>query len=400
MIRIRILRAQAVARVRSLVSEGVGGFLVAVAIVGASLFGSGDAGDGGSSSEVAAIPYKTQPAGEMLVAGPPAEKLHDVSPERPPGAGTSERDMAERDTAGHLASTASPVPLRGDVAAEARRREGGYPSNFFQLPPSVDNALVFDLRDNRMYIYEVSEGTSTAIGDYFVAVGKNGIEKRREGDEKTPVGIYFVTSYIPGDSLPAIYGVGAFPISYPNAWDRRLGRTGSGIWIHGTDKDEASLLPQSSRGCLTLHNVDFMTLSQFVRIKRTPVIVSDAVSWTTPAELEADRVSLAAAVEAWRSDWESLNNDAYFRHYSESFRTDSMSRSNWVTYKRRVNSSKSYIRVGIDDLGIYAYPGESDLFLVTFDQRYQSNNYQAQKWKHQYWRREAGDWRIVHESGT
>ena len=160
------------------------------------------------------------------------------------------------------------------------------------------------------------------------------------------------------------------------------------------------MLPQSSRGCLTLHNADFLTLSQFVRIRRTPVIVSDAVSWTSPADLEADRESLAAAVETWRVDWESRDTEAYFSHYAEDFRTGSMNRPAWTAYKRRVNSTKSYIEVGVEDLGIYAYPGESELFLVTFEQRYVSSNFRARKWKHQYWRREAGDWRIVHESGV
>ncbi len=362
MVNIRIFLAQALARWRWFSSEGTGGVLVAAAIVGASLIGVGESEDHSASSatSVTALPA-------------------------PLAAGDGVADLP------------APAAMRIDGSSPELLR--GHPANLFQLPRSVKNALVFDLRDNRMHIYEADEGGSNPIGDYFVAVGKNGIEKRREGDEKTPVGIYFVSSYISGDSLPAIYGVGAFPISYPNAWDRRLGRTGSGIWIHGTDKDEASLLPQSSRGCLTLRNADFMTLSQFVRIRRTPVIVSDAVSWTSPAEQQADRASLAAAIEIWRGDWESLNSDAYFRHYSADFRTDSQTRAAWITYKRRVNSSKTYIRVGVDDIGIYAYPGEQELFLVTFEQSYQSNNFRGRKWKHQYWRREAGDWRIVHESG-
>ncbi len=364
--------------------------MVAVAIIGASLFGSGDAGDGSTSSASSSIaPNEAElPAGEILSAGPPTE-IHDGSIERPVAAGGGSARAAD--------GSLGPIGKRSASPDASPGRE--HPYNLFQLPSSVKNALVFDLRDNRMHIYEAGAAGSTSIGNYFVAVGKNGIEKRREGDEKTPVGIYFVSSYIPGASLPAIYGVGAFPISYPNAWDQRLGRTGSGIWIHGTDKDEASLLPQSSRGCLTLRNADFMTMSQFVRIRRTPVIVSDAVSWTSPAELEADRANLAAAVEAWRGDWESLNTDAYFRHYSEEFRTDSMDRATWTAHKRRVNSAKSYIRIGVEDVGIYAYPGEPELFLVTFEQRYQSNNFRARKWKHQYWRREADDWRIVHESG-
>ncbi len=328
-------------------------------IVGASMLGVSDVGDGNTSSAAAVTPIEVLVAEKTAAAGP----------------SSGMRDLSDR-------------PIGGMQQ----------PSNLFQLPPSVQNALVFNLRDNRMHVYEAGDGSATPIGDYFVAVGKNGIEKSREGDEKTPVGIYFVSSYIPGDSLPAIYGVGAFPITYPNVWDRRLGRTGSGIWIHGTDKDDSSLLPQSSRGCLTLRNADFMTMSQFVRIRRTPVIVSDTVEWSTPAELEVERTGLSSAVETWRRDWESRDVGAYFRHYSEDFRTDSMDRESWTAHKRRVSSSKTYIRIGVDDVGIYAYPGEPDLFLVTFEQSYVSNNFRGRKWKQQYWRREAGDWRIVHES--
>ncbi len=399
MVRIRILRGQAAARVRSLRSRGFGGLVVAATIIAASLISQGNVGNRSSSSSVATFAAPALVAGTAVAAagGPPEEGAHERDPSAEARIGEA-RPAEARPGKAPVATRVGAV--RAPAATSPPARRGSHPSNLFQLPSSVQSALVFDLRDNRMHIYEAGAGSAAPIGDYFVAVGKNGIEKRREGDEKTPIGIYFVSSYIPGDGLPAIYGVGAFPITYPNAWDRRLGRTGSGIWIHGTDKDEASLLPQSSRGCLTLRNADFLTLSQFVRIRRTPVIVSDAVRWTTPAELEADRASLAAAVETWRGDWESRNTGAYFRHYSPSFGTDSMALAAWKAHKRRVNSSKSYIRIGVDDLGIYAYPGEPGLFLVTFEQRYVSNNFRGQKLKHQYWRREAGDWRIVHESGA
>ncbi len=352
--------------------------MMVVAFLAASLGGPGEAGDDATSASV-----ESAPAASASAAG--VEPL-------PPAPEASTGEQAEAVPPG--ASEATAVP-GGSAGAPA----GSHPANVLQLPASVSSALVFDLQANRMHLFEENGERSSPVGDYFVAVGKNGIEKRREGDEKTPVGIYFISSYIPGDTLPAIYGVGAFPLDYPNAWDRRLGRTGSGIWIHGTDKDEDSLLPQSSRGCLTLHNSDFQTMARLVRIQLTPVIVSDAVSWTDPQVLEAERASLAAAVETWRRDWESLDTDAYLRHYSSDFRTDSMDLAAWTAHKRRVNAYKSYIQVDVDDVGIYGYPGERELFLVTFEQRYRSNNFQGRKWKHQYWRREAGDWRIVHESG-
>lgn len=79
--------------------------------------------------------------------------------------------------------------------------------------------------------------------DYYISVGKGGGDKRREGDEKTPIVVYRVSSYLPGSSLPDMYGPGAFPIDYPNPWDRKLGRTGSGIWLHGTESERFSRAP-------------------------------------------------------------------------------------------------------------------------------------------------------------
>ncbi|MEM7356523.1 MAG: L,D-transpeptidase family protein, partial [Acidobacteriota bacterium] len=296
-----------------------------------------------------------------------------------PTASIGQEPTSDSVAASESSGSASVAPAAASSAASSATSNRasvppeGYPGHLLQLPPSADSALVFDLPKYRLHVFEHEGEQAVRRGDYFVAVGKQGIDKQREGDEKTPIGIYFISSYIPGDKLPAIYGVGAYPLNYPNPWDLRRGRTGSGIWIHGTDKDDESLLPESSRGCLTLRNDDFDSMAELARIRHTPVILSDAVSWTEPAQLEADRASLAAAVETWRVDWESLDTEKYLRHYAADFRTNSMSRRAWVAHKRRVNRYKSFIRVGLEEIGIYAYPGEPGLYLVTFEQSYRSD---------------------------
>ncbi len=311
-------------------------------------------------------------------------------------------------------TAAEPVPaaFRRSVAAEPP--PGHLPANLLQLPSGVDAALVIGLESNRLHVFSprvrgsqppesraAGSPTETPLDrrSLYVAIGKNGGAKRRQGDEKTPVGVYFVTSFLPAESLPAIYGAGAYPINYPNTWDRRLGRTGNGIWIHGTDKETAELAPQSSRGCLTLADADFLSLERVVEYRRTPVVISDRLSWAPAAEIEARRQKIAAVVEAWRRDWESLDTDAYLAHYSATFRTEGMSRERWVAHKRRVNAQKTFIRLRLDRIGIYGYPGEPDAVLVTFDQDYRSNNYNKRSFKQQLWRLEEEGWRIVHEGG-
>ena len=90
-----------------------------------------------------------------------------------------------------------------------------------------------DSRRSRLYVFANAHGRPQLIADYYVTLGKNGIEKTREGDQKTPIGVYHVTANLPRKKLTDFYGAGAFPINYPNEWDERQGRNGHGIWLHG-----------------------------------------------------------------------------------------------------------------------------------------------------------------------
>lgn len=273
------------------------------------------------------------------------------------------------------------------------------PRELLKLPAGTPAAIFVDLAGYRLYLFEQRDGRFVRTKDFYVSIGKGGGEKRFEGDDKTPVGVYLVASYLPGETLPDLYGDGAFPINYPNAWDRLQGRTGSGIWIHGTESANYSRPPLSSRGCVTLSNADFRVLRQQVEVSKTPVIVADRIEWVDPEKVKQTRISLEDTIEAWRSDWESRNSDRYLRHYASDFRTQGMDLDAFARHKRSVNASKRYIKVGLDEVGIYQYPGEPDLALVDFRQNYESDNFRASRRKQQYWRRDGSGWRIVYEDG-
>ena len=273
------------------------------------------------------------------------------------------------------------------------------PRQLLRMPAGTPAAIFVDLAGYRLYLFEQRDGRFVRTKDFYVSIGKGGGEKRFEGDEKTPIGVYLVDAYLPGERLPDLYGEGAFPINYPNAWDRLNGRTGSGIWIHGTESATYSRPPLSSLGCVTLSNEDFRVLREQVEVSKTPVIVADRVEWVEPETVSRTRDALEANIEAWRSDWESRNSDRYLSHYAEDFRTQGMDRAAFARYKRTVNASKRYIRVGLEEVGIYQYPGEPDLALVDFRQSYESDNFRASRRKQQYWRREGSRWRIVYEAG-
>ena len=272
------------------------------------------------------------------------------------------------------------------------------PAEIVQLPDSISAAILVDLERFRLYLFENRDGAPSLSQDYYVSIGKGGGDKRREGDEKTPVGVYRVSSYLPGNKLPDLYGEGAFPIDYPNPWDVERGRTGSGIWLHGTESERYSRAPLSSRGCVTLSNADFLSLRERVEVGQTPVVVADRAEWRGSDGVTALRRELVAAVERWRGDWESLDTERYLSHYGQAFRTEGMDRARFAAYKRRVNQGKRWIRVDLDDLAIYAYPGEDGLMLVEFEQVYESDSFRSRRRKQQFWSREGDDWKIVLEA--
>jgi len=274
------------------------------------------------------------------------------------------------------------------------------PRQLLQLDADQRYALLVDSRRSRLYVFENVGGRPQYVADYYVTLGKNGVEKTREGDQKTPLGVYHVTANLPRQKLTDFYGSGAFPINYPNAWDKRLGRNGHGIWLHGTPSDTYSRPPRASDGCIVLANADLDAVGPRLQIGLTPVIIADEIDWTDAATLEQERAGLAAAFEAWRADWESRDSSRYLSHYAKGFTSgDQENLASWSEHKRAVNAGKSWIKVGVSRVSMLQYPRER-FVVVSFDQDYRSSNLSNAMRKRQYWIREDGRWRILYEGGA
>jgi L,D-transpeptidase YnhG len=118
-------------------------------------------------------------------------------------------------------------------ALRERPAAGMQPANFVRLSPRNQHAIAVDASRARLYLFENTLQGLKLVADYYASIGKLGIEKNIEGDLKTPLGIYYVTNTLGPKSLKDLYGAGALPINYPNPYDLRRGKTGSGIWLHG-----------------------------------------------------------------------------------------------------------------------------------------------------------------------
>ncbi|HEB66867.1 MAG TPA: hypothetical protein ENI93_02865 [Gammaproteobacteria bacterium] len=255
---------------------------------------------------------------------------------------------------------------------------------------------------HRLYVYtRDAEGRLHMRQDFYVSTGKLDGNKHRRGDLRTPEGVYFITSHIPPEKLPDKYGIGAFPVNYPNELDRRLGKTGDGIWLHGTESRYYSRPPKDSEGCVVLTNRDLDVLQSELEPGTTPVVISPGVKWLEPEDWQARRRELLAAIEAWRRDWEQRDLSRYLSHYADDFWARGYDLPRWQKRKRAVFAGKTFQKITLEDLTLLAYPRQNDtdpeIVVARFTQDYRSNNYESRMRKRLYLKRVDGEWKIWYE---
>ncbi|MBI5659656.1 MAG: L,D-transpeptidase family protein [Nitrosomonadales bacterium] len=273
------------------------------------------------------------------------------------------------------------------------------PKYLWQLSEQQRHAIVVDTSKSTLYLYENADGQPRYVADYYISTGKKGTEKISEGDQKTPLGVYFVSASLPRSKLTDFYGSGAYPLSYPNEWDRRQGRDGHGIWLHGTPSDTYSRPPRASNGCVVLSNEDLESLGKALQVGVTPVIITSQMGWSGEQD-QAERAALLSEIEQWRADWASLDTDTYLKHYAQTFSSGGMDFSAWARQKKQVNAGKSWIKVGISGISVFAYPTQPGLVVVSFDQDYASSNLSNRMKKRQYWMKRDSRWQIVYEGAA
>jgi len=260
--------------------------------------------------------------------------------------------------------------------------------------------IVTDMSQGRLYLYQNDSGKPRLLHDYYMSVGAAGYGKQIDGDNKTPIGVYAINRYIEGSALPDLYGKGAYPVNYPNRYDRYLNRTGYGIWLHGTPSDTYARSPWSSQGCFVLSNDDLLDIGKYISAEqRTPVILADSIEWLALEQLETRRRSLLGVIEDWQRDWESLDTNAYISHYEiGDFNLGQGNYASWKKRKKAINEVKTFVQVDLEIKSLFAYPGVDDMFVVKYKQRYLSDNYSSESEKEQLWKLDKhGRWRIIYE---
>jgi hypothetical protein len=92
--------------------------------------------------------------------------------------------------------------------------------------PPAGETLMVRAAEHRLYLCQ--SGRTEA--SFRVAIGRGGLDKRSEGDGRTPGGRYPLAAARPSERFHRFLQVG-----YPTAEQRAEGRTGSAIGVHGPD---------------------------------------------------------------------------------------------------------------------------------------------------------------------
>ena len=285
-------------------------------------------------------------------------------------------------------------------AEPARPAETLLPRALLQMRKDQKHALIVDAKHSRLYLYENRGDQIHLVSDFYVSQGKLGVNKSREGDMRTPIGVYYIVGRLPGIKLPDMYGKGALPLDYPNDWDKVNGRGGSGIWVHGTPPETFSRPPLSTDGCVVVSNDDLFTLTRTVEIGKTPILIGDQVEFVSKDVMARDLKLASSLVEGWRRDVENRDEASLRARYSKRFKTTTDDDvDTWLAKQQFLPGAKK-ISVMVTDPSYFREPSHEDVIVSNFTQEIVVGKWRHAVRKKQYWTKEGQQWKIIAESNV
>jgi len=300
-------------------------------------------------------------------------------------------------------AAAGAAPL-GDLREESQKRfkagldrprPGTIPSQFLEISQKTRHAIAVDASRSRLYLFENRPTGLTLVADYYTSVGKAGVSKTEQGDQRTPLGVYYITSHLNSKSLKDFYGSGALPLSYPNMLDAKRGKTGGGIWLHGTPPTHFSRAPLSTDGCLVMTNPDLDHIIHTVEIGSTPVVIAPQLRWVDAASVKSEGKPFQDVLQAWRSAKEAGSLDRTLAFYTPDFNSYGKTLAQWTSVLKTELSNGQGHGIEIKDLSFLRWTDSADTMVVTFGEVLLGKR---TGWtKRQYWTRQSGQWKIFFE---
>lgn len=254
--------------------------------------------------------------------------------------------------------------------------------------------FLVDKKERKLLVFERSGETIKKIDEVPADIGKNGGNKTKRDDHKTPEGIYFFQTKLEQPEIPfSLYGKMAFTTDYPNLFDRRLQKTGSGIWLHSIP-DEVPLT-RGSRGCVVIRNNVLEKISSYIKLHETPIIIYDQLEYISKEEHARRREGMKNFLESWKKSWESMDVDKYLSHYDQSFSAPGFGSFNaWKNHKTRIKNRREFIKVTLSQPFMLIH---RDQLIVKALQKYESSEHVDYGVKTLYAQKNGDNYRIIRE---
>ena len=232
------------------------------------------------------------------------------------------------------------------------------------------------------------------LQSFRIAIGREKGDKVRQGDRRTPEGIYFTLSHVPEQNLLVKkYGRLAVPLDYPNILDAIEGKTGYGIWLHGAGDDNRIAAENVTEGCVAFYNDDIVKLKNWLVPQQGLVLISADGKRVNEEE---DRKQVATLTEQWFTAWTGRDLQTYISFYSDRFAHEGRDKKAYEQYKARVFKSYQKMSVHTSTLRVLSHPKYAVAFMnqdFRGDHRYRSTGRKVL-----YWQKEAGVWKIIRET--
>ena len=235
------------------------------------------------------------------------------------------------------------------------------------------NIIVCFKNKKDLLIYKYNQKLQLSSKFTNILTGKNPGNKWIEGDGKTPIGVYILKYKLDDEKLNDFYGPLAYPTNYPNLYDKYLGKSGHGIWIHGFPKNNPNR-DFDTKGCIAIPNNELIQLSKKIDYKNTILIIDTK---NLPTTNKKEIATILKEIFKWRYDWKYNKLDEYLSFYDK----DNFKKSNKYNFetfakmKKFIFSHQKHKILKFKNIQITPYPSQNHkIFRISFDEYFKARN--------------------------
>ncbi len=280
------------------------------------------------------------------------------------------------------------------------------------FPKEMLYCILANKAEKTMYVIRKKDNQWSLFRKYFMAIGEFEGRKLLAGDKRTPEGLYYIIGRKERSEMNKMYGPLAFVLNYPNEDDRKNGRSGNGIWIHGTNPDS---VPVQTRGCLELDNRNISELGSYLQTGiGTPVLIISEKNVNNPVavpdydQMQAQRRTILsqykfqrgffiALLERWKNAWEAQDIEDYTNYYHTGrFFGQGMEWDAWKERKSRTFDMYDTIRVSLAKIFLAEF--SESTAVLKFLQGYSSERMNVVNGKKLEFVKSDGKWKIYREN--